>query len=405
MAEQVNVEKAGALFRNERYAEAAALYEIATLTDPTCSKYFANLSVAYLKLKEFSAAHSAAHNALLLDCRSVKARYRRAMARKGQGLLGTCLIDLYSVLITDPANKDARTAFTETLRVYDVPGKQTLNSQNFLAHDNPPAYGSLSSTAHITRPPARAAAPNTAARTSHTTKYPHAVQITVSCAACGNARPRNVVKVCRQCKTAAYCKKECQRAHWPKHKDLCSLTSTHKVLLRLAEKLNSTVYIRSLFRYYGMRALGLLATASPVSPGLVIITVGLCPLDSGGVYRNRLRVQQITAVPIAVLPDDVMRTYHDTYRDLRTHFPAGTHPVVLLINPDVGDQAEAFGEMQACSVFPSEIALAKEPGFALEVYSNSLGTERRIVAELDHLFRAVEDEIELDVDNHCGLRA
>jgi hypothetical protein len=82
--------------------------------------------------------------ALVRDPRSVKARYRRAMARRGLGNIPEALVDLASLLTTAPTHGEAMSAFAELLSVQNVPGSRRMSPENILAADFPPAYGSMS---------------------------------------------------------------------------------------------------------------------------------------------------------------------------------------------------------------------------------------------------------------------
>ncbi|KAJ7495214.1 hypothetical protein FB451DRAFT_1360112 [Mycena latifolia] len=108
---------AGAFFHGGQYEQAVESYRAAIAADNDASAvYYSNLAAAYLKLKEFKLARDAAHEMLKRDYRSVKARYRRTVATKGMGILPPCLIDLYSVLITDTENTEGRSMLLETLQ-------------------------------------------------------------------------------------------------------------------------------------------------------------------------------------------------------------------------------------------------------------------------------------------------
>ncbi|KAJ7364467.1 hypothetical protein DFH08DRAFT_1073180 [Mycena albidolilacea] len=84
----------GKLFKAGNYGGAAKYYQCAIAENDTVSTYFANLAEADLRLEMYHAAQDAAQRALTLDPRSVKARYRRAMARKGLNLIPEALVDI-----------------------------------------------------------------------------------------------------------------------------------------------------------------------------------------------------------------------------------------------------------------------------------------------------------------------
>jgi hypothetical protein len=191
------------------------------------------LCVTALKLEcRFSDARSAAFYALFRDCKSVKARYRRAMACKGMGDLPECLIDLYTLLALEPTNADARGAFEETLTLYDVAGKQTVDVPTAVECGSPPAHGAMSAASRsplITDDAPSLQHPHGGITAPERRQAP--LQVTRACSGCSARKARQDVKSCAQvrpllgfaqlhrlsatqCKTAAYCSKACQRADW-----------------------------------------------------------------------------------------------------------------------------------------------------------------------------------------------
>ncbi|CAK5281064.1 unnamed protein product [Mycena citricolor] len=91
------------LFRQGKYAEAAKMYNEAIEVNGTQTLYMSNLAATYLKLEDFDMAERAASTALLSDPKMVKARFRRAMARKGASKLLAAKIDLDTVLELQPS--------------------------------------------------------------------------------------------------------------------------------------------------------------------------------------------------------------------------------------------------------------------------------------------------------------
>ncbi|KAJ7017693.1 hypothetical protein C8F04DRAFT_426155 [Mycena alexandri] len=109
-------EQAKEPFKNGDYTEAARLYKLAVLADTSNSPlYLCNLSAVYLKLRRFKDAESAAHTALIRDPKSIKARYRRAVAKREQGGTGSleALVDLSSLLSVSPGNTEALGTFQD----------------------------------------------------------------------------------------------------------------------------------------------------------------------------------------------------------------------------------------------------------------------------------------------------
>lgn len=89
----------------------------------------------------FAECVDAAHSALVKDPRSFKARYRRAMGRKGLKLFPECLIDLASVLTTDPAHVDATREF-DIVEAICLQERRLMNTEEIVVADSPPAFGS-----------------------------------------------------------------------------------------------------------------------------------------------------------------------------------------------------------------------------------------------------------------------
>ena len=41
------------------------------------------------------------------------------------------------------------------------------------------------------------------------------------CGTCGKGMHGEKLRVCKKCEKVYYCGKECQKAHWPRHKTVC----------------------------------------------------------------------------------------------------------------------------------------------------------------------------------------
>ncbi|KAI0065070.1 hypothetical protein BV25DRAFT_1989327 [Artomyces pyxidatus] len=101
------------LFRQGKYPEAIEMYEQAIVFNGPRPVYLLNLAAAYLKLDQYESAGLYATRALLHDPTLIKARYRRALARKGVGQLFAAKIDLETILKQDPNCAEAQTELQE----------------------------------------------------------------------------------------------------------------------------------------------------------------------------------------------------------------------------------------------------------------------------------------------------
>ncbi|KAJ6583299.1 hypothetical protein B0H10DRAFT_1890149 [Mycena sp. CBHHK59/15] len=79
-------------------------------SNPVCQ---CDLATAYLHLGRYEDAEAAATGALALDPKLVEARYTRAMARKGRGVIRGAIVDFESVLKLAEDNESAKAALTE----------------------------------------------------------------------------------------------------------------------------------------------------------------------------------------------------------------------------------------------------------------------------------------------------
>lgn len=100
-------------FHKGEYRMAIAEYEAAIDILPTTA-YLSNMAAACLKLEAYGSAEECAQNALRLDPRFTKARYRRGLARKGNLQLAAAVVDFTTVLEHDPDSTKARKALDET---------------------------------------------------------------------------------------------------------------------------------------------------------------------------------------------------------------------------------------------------------------------------------------------------
>ncbi|KAJ7089619.1 hypothetical protein C8R44DRAFT_892306 [Mycena epipterygia] len=142
-------------------------------------------------------------------------------------------------------------------------------------------------------------------------------------------------------------------------------------------------------------------------------------------------------------PEVAVPTFHDLYSDgwrfavvtrsagatigplddaTQGQSPPNTEVVSMFIYADTGAGLETFGTINHGAVNADDLAEYRKPGFELALHSHSLGEDRFFKLDLDVLFRyaahtpflhvppnesplsALEDEIEMDVDNYYGLR-
>lgn len=92
----------------------------------------------------YPAAQAAADKALRFEPRALKARYRRAIARKNMNLIPEALVDISSLLTTDPSNAEGKVEFQKLVDIHNKTGRRALSPEDILESDSPHAHGSLS---------------------------------------------------------------------------------------------------------------------------------------------------------------------------------------------------------------------------------------------------------------------
>ncbi|KAH0835024.1 hypothetical protein J3R83DRAFT_10760 [Lanmaoa asiatica] len=103
-------EEGNTFFRKSDYQNAVDRYRQAIRVHGPSIKpiLLTNLAAAYHNLGMFREAHDAADDALAADPKSVKARYRRAMARKNMEMWGAAATDFRIILRLDPRYQEVK---------------------------------------------------------------------------------------------------------------------------------------------------------------------------------------------------------------------------------------------------------------------------------------------------------
>jgi RNA polymerase II-associated protein 3 len=112
-------ERGNALFQAGRLQEAVAAYTIGIDLDPASSTthvLYANRSMCYLKLGQWSAAEKDATTCVQMNTSYAKAYYRRAMARKNLHKLKEARADLEAVLALAPKDVSAQHEMVEVTK-------------------------------------------------------------------------------------------------------------------------------------------------------------------------------------------------------------------------------------------------------------------------------------------------
>jgi len=121
---QDDIEKAECLkadankfFKDEKYQQAVDLYTQAIDLNPLNAVYWANRSIANLRMENFGYALSDATKAIAADAKYLKAYYRRAASYMALGKYKLALKDYERVYKVRPNDADAKKKFTECKKI------------------------------------------------------------------------------------------------------------------------------------------------------------------------------------------------------------------------------------------------------------------------------------------------
>ncbi|KAJ7715180.1 hypothetical protein B0H16DRAFT_1616786 [Mycena metata] len=400
----------GKLFKAGDYGGAAKCYQRAIAENDTVSTYFANLAAADLRLGMYPAAQDAAQRALILDPRSVKARYRRAMARKGLNLIPEALVDIAGVLTADPGNSQARTELAILVEIQCMAGRRPLEPEQILAANFPHAYGSTSN------PPVRNPSdPHQMLLPFFYKAYPDEVPtiatinpgvVPSGCIACKVIKDKKDLKTCQKCRRAEYCNVECQRAHWPSHKLTCNPAKEKGITMKVGRNIQNKQFFDLHLLFYAIRAMGPPQLPNGNHDLLLMVVLDLVPISApsdSGKYRRHISVKNLLPVPICIIPQEVVDMHRAVVALASPHNPV--HAIWITTSGVYDPAEENRSRLGVLPVKPFILENIWKPEFTLDLYSHSYRLFRRITPDLDFLFTSINDELRLDTHNHYLLRA
>jgi len=109
--------EANTFFKAEKFQQAADLYSQAIELNPVNAVYYANRSIANLRMENFGYALSDASKAIEVDPKYLKAYYRRAAAYMALGKYKLALKDYERVHKARPNDADAKKKYTECKKI------------------------------------------------------------------------------------------------------------------------------------------------------------------------------------------------------------------------------------------------------------------------------------------------
>ncbi|KAJ7482765.1 hypothetical protein FB451DRAFT_1236014 [Mycena latifolia] len=406
-ASRLNYE-AKTLFNEGKFREAGKLYQAANRVDTLNSPiYLSNLALVQLKLKKYTLAENSATMALVRDPRFSKARYRRALARRGQGRLMESLVDLANVLTAEPMDNAAIAAFAAVQAEHEDlgPNRGSLSSMAILEANYPPAYGSA---AVALRPVSREPPGGGIVIPNSSRRIPNKMR-TVCCAWCKTAKLTREIKTCRGCQTASYCDQVCQRKHWASHKKECTRYEYDDTLaMHLSRTLLDHKFFRTNLLIYAMRAIGALHHLNPPYLTVLLVFVNLVTLAPGRSARQRVSLTHMVTAPLAVFDKVGRDSYLEQLQVTRDACEMPNAPgVAIVITPHLkkgreSDRSRSVTFMHR--VVPDLVKMATQTIIPIGIQSHSFGTARIVTSDLDKLYWILQDELANDADNYYGLQ-
>ncbi|KAJ7458787.1 hypothetical protein B0H11DRAFT_2242830 [Mycena galericulata] len=318
-------------------------------------------------------------------------------------LFPEALVDITSLLTTDPSNAEAKVEFQVLVNIQNRIDRR-LAPEDILEADEPHAHGSLSSPRrdtynsdrHQMQLPFFRFVPLESRLKSHGA-------VLGACHFCRKPSKRKELMTCKKCQRVNYCSVECQRGEWPEHKQTCGVAPDGNMTIRLGRTLGDHPYFHTHLHLYALRAIGPAKFPPEAHDVLLMVVVDTVPmLPPGPEGKLHIFVKNIVAVPRCIVPEEVEDTQRSMLNSVsnrnRVHtmwiatsgiYPEGEESrfrMTLLVAPDVSTSS------------------AHLPNFSLDLLSHSFGVIRRVNLDLDFLFESINDELRLDVDNHYQLQ-
>ncbi|KAJ7748211.1 hypothetical protein DFH07DRAFT_830441 [Mycena maculata] len=395
----------GKRFKAGDYRGAAMYYELATgraAADPV-SIYFSNLAAAYLKLGRYPLAQDAAAKALQLEPRATKARYRRAIARKLLKWIPEALLDITTLLTCDPDNSEAKAEYQILIDMQKKDGRGPLAPENILECCSPLPYGSLTSPRHgDPSDPHQQRLPFF--RMVPPLQKNAGSNVDGACMECTKPMRKKDLKTCQKCKRVNYCSVQCQRAAWPGHKQTCNVASDDNVTIRTGRRLADHPYFQTHLLLYAMRTMRKPRLRHETHDMILMVVVDMVlvePSKPNGTKRTI--VKNLVAVPICLVPQEVIYTLTHAVHKLSTNKPLHALWIVTTgIYPEGEECKFRLNVLPADEIITSSAHL---PHFSLDLHSQSYGVFRRVTCDLDFLFWSINDELRLDIDNYYQFQA
>ncbi|KAJ6593064.1 hypothetical protein B0H19DRAFT_1245875 [Mycena capillaripes] len=122
--------------------------------------------------------------------------------------------------------------------------------------------------------------------------------------------------------------------------------------------------------------------------------------------RRRVSIANIVSVPLVALDPCILDIYQKDMDDILATAAPGMRGVAILIAP-TSRNPDAKKEGTLLFVLPvgeELFALAMQPTLGLKLQSHSFGTTSKISCDLDALYWAIEDELNMDDGNYYGMQ-
>ncbi|KAF8166273.1 hypothetical protein K438DRAFT_1857375 [Mycena galopus ATCC 62051] len=345
-----------------------------------------------------------ADKALRLEPRAIKPRYRRAMARKHRNLISEALVDLASLLTTDPRNIEARAEFQTLLALQNRRDKteRALAPEEILKADSPTAHGSFANPSRPTEADPHLRGLPSFQRIQQTPGV-NLSSVHGTCQVCKKPMHRRDLKQCKKCCRVNYCGVTCQRADWPEHKLTCNVAPDQNITFRTGRRIIEHQYFNIHFLLYALRAIGPAKLAHEARDFVLMVVVNMVPVSAAKPNgRKRITVTNILAVPTSVMPPDVQVILDAGLQNAGQHAVHGAWIVTAGIYPEGEETRFRMSLLMPDNFISSNMHL---PQFSLDFFSHSYGVYRRVNLDLDFLFESINDELRLDEENYYQLQA
>lgn len=172
----------------------------------------------------------------------------------------------------------------------------------------------------------------------------------------------------------------------PEHKLTCSHAPDNNMTIRLGRHLPDHLYFHTHLLLYAIRAIGPPKLPDDDHNFLLMAVVHMVPLLSSRTGKKHIIVKNILAVPVCIVPQEVVDTQLAALRTWTHRKHSAVHCVWIATTGVYPEGEESRFRLTVLDAAEIMISSAHLPNFSLDLPSHSHNTFRRLNLNMDFLF-------------------